>query len=78
MEMNSDELNSGQVNWTVLENGKYILLVETEKRGLLRQAGRRLSGGVIAVYIYLKQTKNKRDTNLFMLQNSFGTGMSGP
>lgn len=70
MEMNSDKLNSRNINQTVLDDGKYILLAETEKRGLLRQAGRRLSGGVIAVYKYLKHRKNKRDTNLFMLKSS--------
>lgn len=78
MEINSDKLNSGKINQTVLENGKYILSAETEKRGLLTQAGGRLSGGVIAVYKYLKQRKNKRDdTNLFMLKSCFGIGMNG-
>lgn len=78
MEVNSDKLNSGKINQAVLEDGKRILLVETEKLGLLRQAGRKLSGGVTAVYKYLKQRKNKRDTDLFMLKSCFGIGMNGP
>jgi len=66
MDMHSDQLNSRKINQAILEMGKYNLLAETEKHGLLRQAERRLSGGVIAVYKYLKHRKNKRDTNLFM------------
>lgn len=76
--VNSDKLNSGKINQAVLEDGKRILLVETEKHGLLRQAGRKLSGGVTAVYKYLRQRKNKRDIDLLMLKSCFGIGMNGP
>lgn len=76
--MNSDDLNPEKINQTVLKDGKHILLAETEKRVFLRQAGRKLSGGVIDVYKYLKQRKNKRDTDLFMLKSCFGISMNGP
>lgn len=57
--MNSGKLNSGKINQTVLENAKHILLAETEMCGLLRKARGKLSGGVIAVYKYLKQRRTR-------------------
>lgn len=57
--MNSDKLNSGKINQTVLEKAQHILLAEIEMCGLLRQAGGKLSGGVIAVHKYLKQRRTR-------------------